>query len=255
MLCFVDWFNYNIKHILLSRVVNVKKKFFDMRMTVIYGLIIAVFLVVPLLGNHAVTVISNDIHPRYTVIIDAGHGGIDGGAVSCTGVHESMINLDIALKLDDLMHLLGIRTIMIRDTDRSVYTNGNTIAAKKVSDIKERVRIVNSTPNSLFISIHQNNFSDPRYSGAQVFYNSQPNSQALAETMQLNFRETINPKNRRQVKKASDVYLMDHINCPGILVECGFLSNPAEEANLRDAEYQKKIAAVIATTTSKYLNT
>ena len=97
MLCFVDWFNYNIKHILLSRVVNVKKKFFDMRMTVIYGLIIAVFLVVPLLGNHAVTVISNDIHPRYTVIIDAGHGGIDGGAAAyyCATCDKDLMASDL----------------------------------------------------------------------------------------------------------------------------------------------------------------
>ena len=150
------------------------------RFLFIYMLILSVFLLLPLLGNHAITILSNDLRVKNYVVIDAGHGGIDGGAVSCTGVSESQINLQIALKLEDLMHLLGLHTVMIRDTDRSVYTDGTTIAAKKVSDIKARLRIVNTTPNALFVSIHQNNFQDAKYYGAQVFYNKQPGSQLLA---------------------------------------------------------------------------
>ena len=153
------------------------------------------------------------------------------------------------------MHLLGIHTVMIRDTDRSVYTSGTTIAAKKVSDIKERLRIVNATPNALFLSIHQNNFQNPKYSGAQVFYNRQSGSQVLAESMQTAFRENLCPDNKRQIKKASGVYLMDHINCTGVLIECGFLSNHREESLLRSEEYQQKICCIIATTVSQYLNT
>lgn len=224
-------------------------------MVIIYISIIALFLSVPLFGNKAVTVIANNNASVHTVIIDAGHGGVDGGAVSCTGVYESKINLDISLKLDDLMHLLGIRTVMIRDTDRSVYTKGDTIAAKKVSDIKERVRIAESKPNALLVSIHQNNFTDSRYSGTQVFYNAHTNSKELAGKLQTCFRENINPNNRRQIKKSSGVYLMEHIDCPGILVECGFLSNPTEEELLRDESYQKRICSVIATTISQFLNT
>lgn len=231
------------------------KKSFDRTFIWIYLLIVSLFLVFPLLGNYAVTAFSENSAARSTVIIDAGHGGVDGGAVSCTGVYESNINLEIALSLDDLMHLLGIRTIMIRDTDRSVYTEGNTIAAKKVSDIKERLRIVNSTPNALFVSIHQNNFSDARYSGTQVFYNAQTGSKTLAEKLQTAFREKLNPANKRQVKKSSGVYLMEHINCTGVLVECGFLSNHAEEAKLRDSTYQKQMCCVIAATVGQYLNT
>ena len=153
------------------------------------------------------------------------------------------------------MHLLGIRTVMIRDTDRSVYTEGTTIAAKKVSDIKERVRIVNTTPNALLISIHQNYFQDGRYSGAQVFYNSQSDSKLLAENLQTAFREKISSANKRQVKKASGVYLMEHINCTGVLVECGFLSNFQEEALLRDSSYQNALCCVIAATVSQFINT
>lgn len=232
-----------------------RKLFWDRKTICVYLLIVALFLILPLLGNRAITVFSEVGQPKSCVIIDAGHGGVDGGAVSCTGVYESHINLQIAVKLDDLMHLLGIHTVMIRDTDRSVYTEGNTIAAKKVSDIKERVRIANTTANAILVSIHQNTFQDARYSGAQVFYNSQSESEVLAEKLQFSFRETLNPSNKRSIKKSSGVYLMEHITCPGVLIECGFLSNYQEEAMLRDDDYQRAICSVIATTVSQYLNT
>lgn len=232
-----------------------KSLFSAYRLILLYILIFSLFLVLPLLGNRAITISSNEFCIENNVVIDAGHGGVDSGAVSCTGALESHINLEIALKLEDLMHLLGIHTVMIRDTDRSVYTSGTTIAAQKVSDIKERLRIVNTTPNALFISIHQNNFQSPKYSGAQVFYNPHPGSQALAESMQTALRENLCPDNKRQIKKASGVYLMDHINCTGVLIECGFLSNNREESLLRSAEYQKKICSILATTISQYLNT
>ena len=121
--------------------------------------------------NKTVTALASDAiqATRTTVIIDAGHGGIDGGAVSCTGVYESHINLQISLKLQDVFHLLGIQTKMIRTEDISVYTSGESIASKKVSDLKERVRMVNAIDNAILISIHQNYFADSRYSGAQVF--------------------------------------------------------------------------------------
>lgn len=232
-----------------------RKFFSDQRFIYSYLLTFAIFLILPLVGNHAVTVFSEKNTSHRYVVIDAGHGGLDGGAVSCTGVYESQINLQIALKLEDIMHLLGIRTVMIRDTDRSIYTEGKSIAAKKVSDIKERVRIVNTTPDALFVSIHQNNFQDARYSGTQVFYNNLPESKALAETLQAAFRENLNPSNKRQVKKASGVYLMEHINCTGVLIECGFLSNYTEEALLRDSRYQNKLCSVIAVTICQYINT
>ena len=221
----------------------------------IYVIVFALFLGIPLAGNHAVVAFSESLESRHNVVIDAGHGGVDCGAVSCTGAYESHINLQIALRLQDLMHLLGIQTVMIRDTDCSVYTEGNTIAAKKVSDIKERIRIANTTPNALLVSIHQNNYHDGRFSGTQVFYNSFDESKHLAKMLQTAFREHLDPSNNRQIKKSSGVYLMEHINCTGILVECGFLSNQQEEAKLRDDAYQKEICEVIATTIHQYLNT
>ncbi len=221
----------------------------------VYLLVLVGFLLAAILGSRAVTVWSANapIGNRKTVVIDPGHGGVDGGATSCTGVLESQFNLEIALKLNDFMHLLGINTVMIRETDCSVYTKGETIAQKKVSDLKERVRIVNTTENALLVSIHQNIFSDGKYSGAQVFYAPTDGSQFLAKNLQSEFIRTINPESHRQAKKADGVYLMQHISCPGVLVECGFLSNPKEEYLLRDAEYQQKICCVIGCIVSNYL--
>lgn len=187
-----------------------------------------------------------------TVVIDAGHGGEDGGAISVTGVHESSINLQIALRLNDLLHLLGRRTVMIRATDVSVYTEGTTIAQKKVSDIRNRVRAVEAVDNALLVSIHQNQFQESKYRGAQVFYAKTAGSQALAEQLQEQLSVQLDPNNHRQCKKSNGVYLMEHISCPAVLVECGFLSNAVEEALLRDEAYQKKLAAVIACTVNSY---
>jgi N-acetylmuramoyl-L-alanine amidase len=205
-------------------------------------------MLVTLIGNKAIQTSAEATlrKENRTIVIDAGHGGEDGGATSCTGVLESHINLQIALRLDDLLHLLGYDTVMIRKTDISVYTEGNSIAQKKISDLKERVRIVNSIDNGILVSIHQNMFPDSRYSGAQVFYNNIPVAKELAQRMQNSLVKSLNPGSNRQCKQSSGVYLMEHINYPGLLVECGFLSNPEEESKLRSEEYQKKLCCVIA---------
>ncbi|MBE6976092.1 MAG: N-acetylmuramoyl-L-alanine amidase [Ruminococcaceae bacterium] len=207
-------------------------------------------------GSRAVTasVQNSPVRREHRIVIDAGHGGVDGGATSCTGVLESQINLEIALRLRDVMHLLGHDTVMIRTTDISVYTKGETIAAKKVSDLKERVRIVNETPGSILVSIHQNTFSDSRYGGAQVFYPTTEGSKQLADRMQSALVKSLNPGSRRTAKKGEGIYLLERISCPGVLVECGFLSNPEEEYLLRSKDYQIKLCAVIAASISEYIN-
>lgn len=221
----------------------------------VYSIVLAVFLLLAVGGSKAITVMSINapVTHRNTVIIDAGHGGIDGGATSVTGVLESKFNLDIALKLRDIMNLLGVNTIMIRETDCSVYTQGDTIAQKKISDLKERVRIVNSTQNAFLVSIHQNHFSSPQYSGAQVFFAPTEGSREVATKMQNAFIRYINLDSNRQIKKADGIYIMQHITCPGILIECGFLSNHQEEYLLRDSTYQQKICSIIACTVSSWL--
>jgi N-acetylmuramoyl-L-alanine amidase len=214
-----------------------------------YLLLIGAMVVTVLWSDQAITVMSESapLTDRHCIIIDAGHGGVDGGATSCTGALESQINLEISLRLNDLCHLLGMETKMIRTTDISVYTEGQTISQKKVSDLKHRVQIINETPNATVISIHQNYFSDGKYSGAQVFYPKDETSRRLAEAMQLAFGVT---GSTRIAKPSQGVYLMEHIRCPGVLVECGFLSNPQEEAKLRSPEYQKLLCCVIVSTLS-----
>ena len=188
------------------------------------------------------------------IVIDAGHGGEDGGASSPGGRLESTYNLEISLRLNDLFHLLGYDTRMIRTTDTAVYTKGETIAQKKASDLKERVRIVNETENALLLSIHQNNFPDRRYSGAQVFYAGTDGSEYLAKLLQEKLVTTLNPGSNRKAKKCGGVYLMAHIDCTGVLIECGFLSNAREESMLRSGDYQKKLCCVIATVAGQYLS-
>ena len=190
---------------------------------------------------------------RSCIIIDAGHGGVDGGATSCTGVLESNLNLQISLKLNELFRLLGYRTKMIRTEDISVFTEGTTIAQKKISDLRERLRIINTTENALLISIHQNYFHDSQYSGAQVFYAHSADSESFAELLQTTFRQW-DGENHRSHKASSEVFLMDRINCTGVLVECGFLSNPEEEQKLRDHNYQNKLCCIIASGTALFLD-
>ena len=221
-----------------------------------YLLIVSVFLASAYWGSTATTVIAQRIplERHHTVIIDAGHGGEDGGAISCTGRAESTYNLEIALRLNDLMHLLGIDTQMIRSTDTSVYSQGDTIASKKVSDLKNRVSQVNNTENGLLLSIHQNTFTESQYSGAQVFYAPEGEGAQLAELLQNAICQTINTGSNRRSKMGTGVYLLERIERTGVLIECGFLSNSEEEAKLRDKSYQQKLVCVIGSTVCNFLD-
>ena len=220
----------------------------------LWGFVLCFFLILTLCtagiwgGELAVAAIRDrmPIKRTHTLIIDPGHGGEDGGATSCTGRLESGYNLEIALRLEDMLHFLGFRTEMIRRTDTAVYRKGETIAQKKVDDLKNRVRIVNETSGGVLLSIHQNYFSQAQYSGAQVFYGSAEGSKALAETVQAALVSTLNPGSHRKTKAAKGIYLMEKSQKCAILVECGFLSNPEEEAKLASSGYQKSLAAVIA---------
>ena len=221
------------------------KKYFP-----VYLLVVSLFVGSATIMTRTVTAIAESLPiPRnVTIVIDPGHGGEDGGATSCTGILESQLNLEISLRLRDLLHFLGYQTKMIRTTDTSVYTNGTTISEKKISDLKHRVEMVNETADALLLSIHQNQFSDGRYSGAPT-----QGSQSLAEQTQALLISSLNPGSKRACKPAESVYLMQHIRCTGILVECGFLSNREEEAALQTPEYQKRLCCVIASAADQFL--
>ena len=222
----------------------------------VYILVLGGFWLLSVFGSRAVIAMNQEdiFAGRKCVIIDAGHGGVDGGTTSCTGVTESTLNLEISLRLNDFLHLIGLDTKMIRTTDCSVYTSGETIAAKKVSDLKERVRIVESTNDSILVSIHQNYFAQSVYSGAQVFYGKNEESHKLAKALQSNLTLVANPGSKRSAKKADGVYLMERVSCPAILVECGFLSNPKEEALLRSTSYQQMLCCIIGNTLTEFIN-
>lgn len=186
--------------------------------------------------------------PERQLVLDAGHGGEDGGAVSITGVPESNINLAVVLRLDQLLGFYGLSPVLTRNEDISIYdANCETLRQKKVSDLKNRVSMIETTENAVVISIHQNTFSNSAYHGAQVFFRAGEESEALAKLTQKALQEGVDPGNKRTPTKIPDsVYLMKHITCPAILVECGFLSNPAEEEKLRDESYQTRLALCVA---------
>lgn len=182
------------------------------------------------------------------LVLDAGHGGEDGGAVSLTGVPESQINLAIVLKLRDVLGLYGVDPILLRETDVSLHDgDANTLREKKRSDLKNRVAAIGEAEGGTLLSIHQNTYPGSRYHGAHVFYAPTEGSRELAEHFQNSIKAALQPDNERAVKRIPDtVYIMNHVTCPAVLIECGFLTNPGEEAMLRDEDYQRKLAAVVA---------
>jgi len=222
-----------------------------------YALIIAAISAATVLfANVYITTasLSEPYGSHTTVIIDPGHGGEDGGAVSVHGIKESALNLQIAHRTDDLLHLLGVSTIMTRTEDISVHSaDAVTIAEKKVSDLQNRVTLVNGTEAALLLSIHQNMFPESKYKGAQVFYSGRAESRLLAESMQRTLINALDRDNRRAAKPAEAIYLMEHVQCPAVLVECGFLSNPDECRLLCTQEYQKKLAIVLTADITDYL--
>ena len=182
------------------------------------------------------------------VVVDAGHGGEDGGAVSSGGVEESQINLELGLRVNDLLRFCGQKTVMTREDDRSIHSDGaNTIREKKSSDLRNRVAIVNAAEHGVLLSIHQNSLpSSPQTHGAQAFWNGQEGAQALAEAVQAALNTAINSERPKEAKAmGSSVYLMKNAQAPGVLVECGFLSNEAETTRLQDDSYQRRLAAAM----------
>lgn len=190
------------------------------------------------------------------IVIDCGHGGIDGGAVGVHGEMEKEINLEIGLVLRDLLQMNGFDVVMTREEDLSLHDPQYTkIAQQKTSDIKNRLSVIDKNPNSITVSIHQNKFSEGKYSGAQMFYGIRnPQSAVLAQSIQDAIVANLQPENQRQIKQGTkSVYLLMHAENPIVLVECGFLSNEKEAALLSTEEYQHKMAFAIYCGIVEYL--
>lgn len=179
------------------------------------------------------------------IVLDAGHGGIDGGCSTADGIPEKGINLNILLDLRALLEVSGYEVHVTRDTDRSIHDKGiEGIANQKSSDMDNRLAILNEPENAVCISIHQNQFTDAKYSGAQMFFSdTNDRSEGFAETMQTQFQSLLQPDNSREVKRCGkELFLCYFCKHPMIMAECGFLSNPEEAALLTTEEYQRKVA-------------
>ncbi len=183
-----------------------------------------------------------------TVVLDAGHGGEDGGAVSADGLVEKDINLSVVLLLRDMLTANGINVVLTRSTDTLLYDkNADYEGRKKALDMAERQRIAEETPDCIFVSIHMNTYPLPTCHGLQVWYSpNNPASQTLASAMQATAKSVLQPENDRHVNAAgSGIYLLHRLSVPAILVECGFLSTPDEAALLATEEYQRQLAFTI----------
>ncbi len=191
------------------------------------------------------------------IVLDAGHGGIDSGCVSVNGAEEKDINLNILLKLRSMLDMSGYEVTVTRETDRSIHDSGvQGLGNQKKSDMENRLKIINSFDNAVFVSIHQNLFSDPQYYGAQMFYPEKSSeSERLAALMQQNFVSLLQPENLREIKPVGDeIYLLNNASCPAVMCECGFLSNPDEAAKLESDDYQTQVAFTIYKTLCDYIS-
>lgn len=172
----------------------------------------------------------------FTIIVDAGHGGFDSGAVGPSGIKEDLLNLQVAKKLESLLHSRGARVIMTR-------TNNDALAPSKAGDMRKRVEIIKKARPDMVISIHMNKFGQSKYYGAQTFYmTGSQEGEKLAEAIQAQLRSNLIEGNNRQTKSASNLLILKAGDAPTVIVECGFLSNPREEALLQESDYQDKIA-------------
>ena len=190
------------------------------------------------------------------IVLDAGHGGFDGGCVSADGTPEKGINLSILLRLRDLLLLNGYEVDVTRDTDISIHDSGiEGLVNQKSSDMDNRLSLFNKYDNAICVSIHQNQFTDPVYHGAQMFYsNSDSRSEKLAKNLQSSFSELLQPDNKREIKLCGkELFLCYYSNNPTVMAECGFLSNPEEAALLNTEEYQEKVALTLFNGISTYI--
>lgn len=225
------------------KIIIIKKKW----IVSILAIVIIFIITLSLVKHYRYKAIASFL-PRLTkvIILDAGHGGIDPGAVSKGGAKEKDINLAIASYLKEYLEESGASVIMTRMEDKGLYSSEGSSRQKKTQDLKRRKEIIKESRGDLFITIHLNSFPQSQYYGAQTFY-SKDNSlgKLLAEKIQEEFINTLDKENKRTALAKEDVYIIKGLDIPTVLVECGFLSNPAEEKLLQKSSYQKKVAWAI----------
>lgn len=188
-------------------------------------------------------------YQKYIVLVNAGHGGFDGGAVASDGTVEKNINLQISQKTAEILKFSGYNVIMTRNSDTGTEDDESVaIAKRKKSDLANRLQVMKDNPDALFVSIHLNKFTTSAANGAQVFYTKNfTEAQSLANAVQSSIISLIQPQNTRVVKQGTDsTYLLKNAVVPAIIVECGFLSNKTELEKLKTDSYQSQMAFAIA---------
>ena len=195
------------------------------------------------LSGRAAASASSEASER-VIVIDAGHGGEDSGAIGVNGAYEKDLNLQIAMMLGEELASRGYTVVYTRTEDRMLYLPEENIKGmRKISDLKNRCKVTENYENCILVSIHMNSYGSSKYSGLQVYYtDSDPESLQLATKIQNAVREELQPNNKRQVKNGSSLYLLENASATSVLVECGFLTNDAECEKLSQKEYQKQLS-------------
>ena len=215
------------------------------------GVLLACTAIIAMFLHHSARQAVSAVSATHTLVIDAGHGGIDGGAISADGTKESDINLAVALRLEQIVRFLGQKTVMTR-LDDSKKTD--ILSYSEREDLKSRAEVANNASNAVLISIHQNYYPTAQPKGAQILFFPAEGSEKLGRMMQTNLTAQLDPENRRLAMPApKDLFLAENTNCPAVLVECGFMSNNFEVLKLKEPVYQTSLAAVIAASYMNYI--
>lgn len=184
---------------------------------------------------------------KKVIVIDAGHGGEDSGAIGVNGSLEKNLNMDIALEIGKCLSDEGYAVVYTRTEDKLLYSESENIRGlRKISDLKNRCKFAAEYPEAIFLSIHMNSYGDSRYSGLQVYYSERNEaSKILASSIQASVKSDLQPQNRRVIKPGKDMYVLENLENTAVLVECGFLTNVAECNKLSEKEYQKQLSSAI----------
>ena len=207
------------------------------------------------LGENLADVSANALPYEKLIVIDAGHGGEDSGAVGVNGALEKDLNLQIALEIGKALEEKGYVVVYTRTDDRLLYTEEENIKGiRKISDLKNRCKIAARYPNSVFVSIHMNSFGSSKYSGLQVYYSEKNDeSRLLADSIQNKVINDLQKTNNRVTKPGKDMYILENIDNTAVLIECGFSSNKEECEKLSEKEYQKELSFSIVCAIIEYI--
>ena len=232
-----------------------RRKLVAITLVLVVALASAITVVTKLHGDYLIYEAADAIPYNKMVIIDAGHGGEDPGAVGENGIYEKDLNLAITLEIGRLLEEKGYIVVYTRTDDRLLDEDHENIKGiRKISDLKNRCKVAERYPEATFISIHMNSFGSEKYSGLQVYYSdNNSNSRDLANAIQNRVKNDLQPDNKRLTKAGGDIYLLENMSNTSIMIECGFLTNKSECEKLSRKEYQKQLSFSIVCGIIEYM--